>query len=108
MTIEFINEQTTPASILEQCQQILKQRGELRDSDEQALENSFGLAAGLYNQIFAASEIEVSAKDIMEIMISLKLARFTKAYRNRKIDEDSILDLIVYLAFWLAEVKNRY
>lgn len=110
LTIELITEETTvtPASILEQCQQILKQRGAMRDSDEQALENSFGLASDWYNVLFPNSDLEVSARDIIEIMIALKLARFAKAGKNGVRDEDSILDLIVYLAFWLTEVRNNH
>lgn len=100
------NSKVTPYEILGDCQSLLEARGRLRDADNNILENSFAKAADLANALFYNKAQEIMPVDIIRIMIALKLARIGAANHNHQEDIDSMIDLINYLAFYVAEFKN--
>ena len=98
----------TPYDVLNQCNEILQERGKQRDANGNILESSFSAAANLYNQLFASPTSVITARDVIEILVSLKLARIQMSHCNLQKDTDSLLDLINYLSFLYAENHNYY
>lgn len=98
----------TPYDVLDKCKAILQERGKQRDASGDILESSFKPAAEIYCKLFAAYDMGMTPRDIMEVMIALKLARISTENFSPVKDGDSVLDLINYLAFWYAECHNNY
>ena len=97
-----------PYDVLNQCAQILQERGKQRDVNDNILESSFSAAADIYNRLFATPDSTITTHTVIEILIALKLARIAAARDNHQNDQDSIIDLINYLAFLYAENTNNY